>query len=202
MQLHSLRLCLLVLWALTGSVFGQTKKPVVNFLGIQGPITIQHRAYQLAWSSHPDAALYKHEYLAAGDQFPTYNSLLTVDFVVTPATVDQAVSTKIRQLEAMKQTNPIVNYELMENPSTGEKIIDCLIGQTATDDRNSLVERDVFRYKAVSATSGQRGILLLAVSVRKYGTDIDPFLLQLKKEKPMLVNEVAKLSMPAIRIIK
>ena len=182
--------------------YGQTKKEAVNYLSIQGPFTVQNQVYQLAWSSHPDASLYKHEYVAAGDQFPNYKSLITVDFVVTPSTVDQAVSTKISQLEAMKKTNPIVNYELMENKATGEKIIDCLIGQTAADERNSLVERDVFRYKSVSATSGQRGILLFAVSVRKYGKDIDPFLAKLKTNKSILVNEVAKFPLPAISITR
>lgn len=182
--------------------YGQTPKTAINYLTIPGPITVQNQVYQLAWWSHPDASLYKHEYLAAGDQFPNYKSLITVDFVVTPSTVDQAVSTKIRQLEAMKKTNPIVNYALIENKTTGEVIIDCLIGETAADDRNSLVERDVFRYKSVSAKSGQRGILLFAVSVRKYGKDIDPFLIKLKTDKPILVNEVAKLSMPVISVAK
>ena len=182
--------------------YGQTRKETINYLSIPGPFSVQSQVYQLAWSSHPDASLYKHEYLAAGDQFPNYKSLITVDFVVTPSTVGQAVSTKIRQLAEMKKTNPIVNYELMENKTTGEVIIDCLIGQTAADERNSIVERDVFRYKSISAKSGQRGILLFAVSVRKYGKDINPFLTKLKTDKATLVNEVAKLSMPTVSLTK
>lgn len=185
-----------------GQSYGQAPKAAINYLALPGPFTVQNQVYRLAWSSHPDASLYKHEYLAAGDQFPNYKSLITVDFVVTPSTVGQAVSTKIRQLEAMKKTNPIVNYELMENKTMGEVIIDCIIGETAADDRNSVVERDVFRYKSVSATSGQRGILLFAVSIRKYGSDITSFLTKLKADKKMLVNEVAKLPMPAINLAK
>ena len=191
--------CLLIFF---GQSHGQTPKPAINYLSLPGPFTVQNQVYRLAWSSHPDASLYKHEYLTAGDQFPNYKSLVTVDFVVTPAAVGQAVSTKIRQLEAMKKTNPIVNYELLENKTTGEVIIDCILGETAADERNSIVERDVYRYKAVSAKSGQRGILLFAVSVRKYGKDITPFLTELKIDKKILVNEMAKLPMPTVSLAK
>ncbi len=182
--------------------YGQATKEIINFLSIPGPITIQKQAYQLTWSAHPDASLYKQEYLAVGDAFPRYKSMVTVDFVVTGSTVDQAVSAKLRELENLKQTNPIVQVEVIRNAATGEKLIDCLIGNAAADDRSTLAERDVFRFKAVNAKSGQRGILLFAVSVRRYGNDITPYLTRLKADKPLLVNEVAKLSMPVIQITR
>ena len=197
---NNLKMSVACLLLFCGQNYGQTPKAAINYLSIPGPIAVQNQVYQLAWSSHPDASLYKHEYLTTGDQFPNYKSLITVDFVVTPSTVSQAVSTKIRQLAEIKKTNPIVNYELMENKTTGEVIIDCLIGQTAADERNSIIERDIYRYKSVSAKSGQRGILLFAVSVRKYGKAIDPFLATLKATKRDLVNEVAKLSMPTVSL--
>ena len=200
MQTNPILLSLFVLLSLSGSGYGQTKKSAVNFLGIQGPITIQKNAYQLSWSAHPDASLYKQEYLAAGDNFPKYRSMVTVDFVVTDSGVKQAVSTRIRELEVLKKTNPIVNYELMENKATGEFLLDCVLGQTAADERDSIVERDVYRYKAAKAKSGQPGILLLMVSVRQYGNAITPFLKGLKANKSLLVNEMAKLSMPLITI--
>ncbi len=178
----------------------QTRKSAVNFMGIKSPISIQRNTYQLAWSAHPDASLYKQEYLAVGDAFPKYKSMVTVDFVVTETTINQAVETKVRELENLKRTTPIVSYEVISNLATGEKMIDCLIGNNAADERANLVERDIFRFKVVKAKSGQQGILLFAVSVRKYGNDITHFLTKLKSDKSMLVNEVAKLSMPEINV--
>jgi|GEM_PF-140196 len=178
---------------------GQPKKTVTNYLGIEGPISLQKNTFQLVWSSHPDPSLYKQEYLTAGDAFPKYKSMITVDFVVTGSTVDQAVATKIRELEQLKSTYD-VNFEVIGNPATGEKIVDCLIGQTATNDQNSLIERDVFRFKPVKAKSGQTGIFLYAVSTRKYGAEIKPFLTKLKMEKQILVREVAKLPIPELNI--
>lgn len=182
--------------------YAQTPKPAINYLGIQAPICVQKNTYRLSWSAHPDASLYKQEYLVAGDDFPRYKSMVGIDFVLTESSVDQAVATKLRELEELKRTNPIVNYEVIKNPATGEKIIDCLIGNNTANERDNLVERDVFRFKAIKTKSGQRGILLFMVSNRKYGTEITPFLTKLKVNKPLLVNEVAKLSLPEIQLKK
>ncbi len=180
---------------------GQNNKPVVNYMGIPGPIVFQKKSYQLIWSSHPDASLYKQEYLVAGDNFPNYKSMITIDFVVRIASVDDAVRTKLRELDQLKKTLD-VNYEVIGNAATGEKIIDCLLGQTATDDGRSIYEHDVYRFKAVTAKSGQKGILLYALSNRAYGKDIQPFLTRLKAERKTLIAEVARVSAPDITIKK
>ena len=185
---------------LSGSGHSQAPKPAVNFLGIQGPIVVQKNAYRLAWSAHPDATLYKQEYLVVGDAFPKYKSMVTIDFALTASTVGQAVDTKLRELESLKKTYPIVEYNIVSNSATGEKIIDCLIGNNAANERDNLAERDVYRFKAIKTKSGQRGIILFAVSDRKYGPEITPFLTRLKVDKPLLVNEVAKLSLPIIQL--
>lgn len=190
------------LLVMSGQSYGQTTKAVIDFLSIPGPINVQKKAHQLSWSSHPDASLYKQEYLAAGDAFPRYKSMVTVDFLITESTVNQAVNTKIRDLENLKRTNPIVQYEVMSNTTTGDNLIDCLIGTNAADERTNLVERNIYRFISVKAKSGQRGILLFAVSERKYGNDITPFLTRLKADRSILVNEVAKLSMPEINVTK
>ncbi len=181
--------------------FAQSNKPAVNYLGIPGPIVFQKKSYQMVWSSHPDASLYKQEYLVTGDGFPNYKSMITIDFVIATAGVDDAVRTKLRELEQLKKTLE-VNYEVIANAATGEKIIDCLLGQTAADDAKSIYEHDVYRFKAVTAKSGQKGILLYALSNRAYGKDIQPFLTRLKTERKTLIAETAKAPIPDITIKK
>ncbi|GGM83874.1 hypothetical protein GCM10010967_14620 [Dyadobacter beijingensis] len=180
--------------------FGQNK-PAVNYMGITGPIVFQKKTYQLAWSAHPDASLYKQEYLVPGDALPGYKSMITIDFAVSPASVDDAVRAKLRELEQLKKTLD-VNYEVIGNAATGEKIIDCLLGQTAADDAKSIYEHDVYRFKAVTAKSGQKGILLYALSTRAYGSEIKPFLSGLKTGRKAVIADVAKVSLPEINIKK
>ncbi|MGN7887653.1 hypothetical protein [Dyadobacter sp. 22481] len=198
-----IRLIPLVVASLLASVqgFGQNNKPVVNYLGIPGPIAFQKKSYQLIWASHPDASLYKQEYLVAGDGFPNYKSMITIDFVIAAASVDDAVRTKLRELEQLKKTLD-VNYEVIANAATGEKIIDCLLGQTAADDAKSIYEHDLYRFKAVTAKSGQKGVVLYALSNRAYGKDIQPFLARLKAERKTLVADVAKAAIPEITVKK
>ena len=193
----------LVVASLLASVqgFGQNNKPVVNYLGISGPIAFQKKSYQLIWASHPDASLYKQEYLVAGDGFPNYKSMITIDFVIAAASVDDAVRTKLRELEQLKKTLD-VNYEVIANAATGEKIIDCLLGQTAADDAKSIYEHDLYRFKAVTAKSGQKGVVLYALSNRAYGKDIQPFLARLKAGRKTLVADVAKAAIPEITVKK
>ncbi|MGX5852269.1 hypothetical protein ACWKW6_01440 [Dyadobacter jiangsuensis] len=181
--------------------FGQNSKPAVNYMGIPGLIVFQKKSYRLIWSSHPDASLYKQEYLAASDNFPNYKSMITIDFVVATVSVDDAVRTKLRELDQLKRTLD-VNYEVIGNAATGEKIIDCLLGQAAADDAKSIYEHDVYRFKAIAAKSGQKGILLYALSNRAYGKDIQPFLTRLKTERKALIAEVAKVPVPEITIKK
>ena len=181
--------------------FGQNTKPAINYMGIPGPVVFQKKSYQLIWSSHPDASLYKQEYLVAGDGFPNYKSMITIDFVIAATSVDDAVRTKLRELEQLKKTLD-VNYEVIANAATGEKIIDCLLGQRAADDTKSIYEHDLYRFKAVTAKSGQKGIVLYALSNRAYGNDIQPFLTRLKSERKVLVADVAKAAMPEITIKK
>lgn len=180
---------------------GQNNKPAVNYMGIPGPVVFQKKSYQLIWSSHPDASLYKQEYLVAGDGFPNYKSMITIDFVIAATSVDDAVRTKLRELEQLKKTLD-VNYEVIANAATGEQIIDCLLGQRAADDTKSIYEHDLYRFKAVTAKSGQKGIVLYALSNRAYGNDIQPFLTRLKAERKVLVADVAKAAMPEITIKK
>lgn len=189
-----------VMLIISGLCSGQPKKSAVNYLGIQSPVSFQSKAFQLVWSSHPDASLYKQEYLQSGDPFPNYKSMIMIDFVITTSTVDQAINMKIRELEQLKLSNHDVNFEIISNAATGEKIIDCLIGQTAADEGNSLVERDIYRFKSVKAKSGEKGVFLFAVSTRKYGRDIKPFLTKLKTERPILIKEIAGITLPVLNI--
>ncbi|TKT89525.1 hypothetical protein FDK13_23630 [Dyadobacter frigoris] len=194
--------CLITLLLLTWQSKAQTKKAAVNYLGIQDALSLQKNTYQLAWSSHPESSFFKQEYLAAGDDFPNYNKMLSIDFAVTESNIDQLVAAKMRELEQLKRPDLDVKFEILVNSVSGEKILDCLITQTAPNDKNSLAERDIFRFKTIKAKSGQRGIILLAASTRKYGKEIKPFLAKLKTEKQILIAEVAKFPMPEPNISK
>ena len=106
-----------------------------------------------------------------------------------------------QRLRRLKKSNPAVNYDVFEK--NGEIVLDFLVSANTPDGKDmSIVERNVYRYKAVVDKNGQKGVLLFGVSERAYGNDIDKFLSNLKAHKLALMNLVGAFALPAITITK
>lgn len=61
------------------SLHAQNK--ATDYLNIPGPITIDSKVYNLAWSSHPNENYFKQEYLNSNENIEKYNTLVLVEFV-------------------------------------------------------------------------------------------------------------------------
>lgn len=184
------------------SSIAQTKSKATDYLTVAGPVNFDKKAYYLDWSSNPTANFYKQEYLAKNEITGQYNTMLMIDAVVTNKTVAAVAAEKIEELKKMKAANPIVNYESFNNPATGEYMIDFLLSANDANGKLSIVERNVYRYKAFTDKSGKKGVLLFGVSKRSYGNNIDSFLKALKASKSELVTLVSKFTLPEITIKK
>jgi len=184
----------------TANSFAQKAK---EYLDVPGPIVFEKASYQLDWSSHPTNNFYKQEYLVKGDISGKYKTMVLMDVLLTDRSVKEIAGDKIAELKKIKETNPVVNYEIMDNPASGEYMLDFLLTANTVDGKNiSIVERNVYRYKTFTDKTGKKGILLFGVSTRGYGNGIDNFFASLKTNKKSLVDAVAKYNIPAITIIK
>ena len=198
--MNSLKLSALVI-ILCGSLLvnGQGNK-TVNYLK-PAAITFNNTLYNLSWSSHPSANYYKHEYLPKGQAAEKFKSMILLEVVTGNVEIKDIVSAKIKELQAMKAANPIVNYESFDNPATGEYMIDFLLSANSADGKTiMIIERNVYRYKKFTDKSGQTGVLLFGVSTREYGNNSDAFLTSLKQHKKELVNKLAQFTIPEIVI--
>ncbi|MEX1117224.1 MAG: hypothetical protein WEB60_00380 [Terrimicrobiaceae bacterium] len=86
-------------------------------------------------------------------------------------------------LRAVRENNPDAKSILVENPKTGDVIIDFI---TWPRDQ-SFVEFNIFRY---SKKGG--GLQMEQYAQRAYGNDVREFLIKLKTERQRLVNVMAK----------
>ena len=194
---------LLAALAISGDALSQTNKPVTDYLNVPGPILFENKAFNLNWSSHPAANFYKHEYIVKGDLTEKYTSMILLDVVTGQENIKDVVSAKVAELKKMKEVNPVINYEVISNPTTGEYIINFLLTANSPDGKNiSIVERNVYRYKLVTGKSGQKSILLFGVSTRGYGEGVDKFFASLKANRKDLINKVAQFKLPEIAIKK
>jgi hypothetical protein len=181
---------------ITLSLNAQNK--VTDYLNIPGPIKIDNKTYNLAWSSHPNENYYKQEYLASNENIEKYNTLIMIDFVKGDFKLEDAVNQKVSELEKMKESNPIINYKTYEN--NGEYILDFLITENSKDGKEILIaERNVYHYKLI--TDGKnKGILLFGISERVYKENIEQFFNNLKDNSSKLIEAIGNYKLPNVEL--
>lgn len=183
----------------TSIAYGQSTKPVTEYLNVPGPIVLKKDTFRLAWSAHPSTNYYKQEYIGVKDNLEKFTKMVMVEVLVGNAKAADLAKAKIAELKQLKLTNPLVNHEVFQK--NGEYIIDFLLSQNTPDGKKvNIIERNVYRYKEFTDKNGKKGVLLFGVSERAYGNEVDRFLLSLKKNKATLTNAVAAFVIPAITI--
>jgi hypothetical protein len=179
--------------------FGETNKPVADYLSVPGPIVFETKSFYLNWSSHPAASFYKQEYIPEGELANEYKTMLLLDVMTSAATIKTAVAQKLAELKQLKAANPLVNYATVD-PKNGEYIIDFILTANAPNGSINIVERNVYRYKILVDKAGQKGVVLFGISTRAYGAGVDPFFASLKSTQNDLVKKVNLFKMPEITI--
>jgi len=171
---------------------------VNDYLNISGPIKLNQKEYKLVWSSHPNENYFKQEYISSNENINRYNSMVLIDFVKGDFNIKDVVDQKVAELQEMKKTNPVVNYQIFENKE--EYILDFLISENSKDSKEILIaERNIYRYKIIS-TEKNKGVLLFALSERGYPENMDPFFNNLKSNTSKLIEAVGNYKLPDIEI--
>lgn len=179
----------ILLFFLRQGISAQEK--AVDFLNIGDKIHFAGKDYHLAWSSHPNEAYYKQEYVAKGDKVEHYKRMIIIDFVESKHKPKDAVKLLIQNLEKRKKTDPVVNYQLLENGD--EHMLDFILSSPSEDGKSvKILERNVYRYFHINnPKTKKKGILIFAVSDRAYTTqEMDKLFDTLKNYQFDLVNQV------------
>ncbi|MEO6720243.1 MAG: hypothetical protein ABIN67_07740 [Ferruginibacter sp.] len=192
---------LLISLTMSTVVGAQTNKPASDWLNVTGPITFENKSYSLSWSSHPSANFYKQEYLVKGDQADKFKTMILLDVVTGETDIKNVVAAKVAELKKMKETNPVINYEVIDNSATGEYMIDFLLTANAPDGNISIVERNVYRYKTFADKNGHKGIMLFGISARGYDADVTKFLTALKANRKDTMNKLAQYKLPEVTVM-
>jgi hypothetical protein len=174
------------------------KDPIVkNYLGIQGPIQYNNSPFDLAWSSHPGENYFKQEYLLPDEKPETFTQMLLLEALVGSISLEEAVRVKISELEHRKKTDPLVNYQLTENPKTGEFLLDFVV--SSSPGNKLVVEWNAYRYINLQDKSGKEGVLLFGYSKRSYGEKATGFMKKLKTERITHISTLGNYKVPKIK---
>lgn len=172
---------------------------VKEYLSIPGPINFEKSNFNLAWSSNPNPNYFKQEYIPLGESVEKYNQMVLVEVVLGDITVEDAVNAQLNQIEQRKKTDALARYQVIENPNTGEVIVDFLIS-AGTEKAISVVEWNAYRYKAFQDEAGRKGILLFAISKRGYDDKINSFFETLKTGRIETINLLGSYELPVVAI--
>jgi hypothetical protein len=171
---------------------------VIDRLHMSEPITLDGTAHQLAWSSQPNPNYIKQEYVPAGQAVETYTSMLLLEVLAGDLAPIDAAAVQMKTLNERKGKDPLVNMDLIRNDKSGEVLLDFIV---SSKDANGeyIVEWNAYRYVRHVDRSGDKGLLLFAVSRRAYGDDNSrSFLQNLKSLRPALRNALVSSPLPDI----
>ncbi|KAB1228674.1 hypothetical protein [Chryseobacterium viscerum] len=189
---------ILILLLMVPLFYIKAQNKVNDYLNVPGPINLNQKEYNLAWSSHPNENYFKQEYLSPKENINQYSSMVLIEFVKGNFTLKDIIDQKIGELQEAKKTNPVVNYQVLEN--NGEYILDFLISENSKDGKEILIaERNIYRYKLIN-NSKNKGVLLFAVSERGYEKNMDDFFNNLKANSSQLIEIVGNFKLPDIEI--
>lgn len=172
---------------------------VENFLGTSEKIVFNDTDFYLSWSSHPNDSYYKQEYIPKDNDMEKYTEMIMVEFLIADVTIKEAVKQKIGELDARKASDKMVNYQISENKSTGEFLLDFMLSD-GNGDENTIVEWNAYRYSIHTDKSGKTGLYLFALSKRGYGQGIETFVKNLKSDRLKYVTEFTKMEKPEISV--
>jgi hypothetical protein len=195
------QILLLFIVSLLVSSFTPEKDNAKDYLNIPGPIKFNETDFSLAWSSNPTPTYFKQEYIPAGEVVERYNQMILMEVVYGDLTVEDAVKAQVNVIQQRKKTDQVAQYQIIENPNTGEIILDFLMS-AGTKKKLDVVEWNAYRYKAFEDEKGRKGILLFAISRRGYNENIAPFLKGLKDERINMINLLGAYEMPVVKVRK
>jgi hypothetical protein len=175
----------------TRTVRAQT---VTDYLAVPGPIRFDGIEHRLAWTSNPSSGYYKHEYLPAGQVLTRFREMILIELIVAGTDPAGAVASRVRIVNQRRQYDPTANIAVIKNAEKGEFIVDFVLGAPAARG-DALIEWNAYRYAPY-----KRGVLMIGVSRRAYGTERATFLTNLKTVRPAVIAELAKLPLPAIKL--
>lgn len=168
---------------------------VKDYFSVPGPLEFNKQSYRLSWSAHPSATYYKQEYLPAGQTSDKFTNMVFLEVVTGDFVLADLVKSKTAELDQRKKTDLTTNYAVIQNPTTGQYLLDFVISQGTG--AASIVEWNVYRYVKLKGT---KGVQLMAFSKRAYGDAGTAFLKQLKTARTADINTMAIYKVPEVKL--
>jgi len=186
-----------ILFSFSIAIAGDDK----DMIGVEGPLSFNETSFDLVWSDKARDNYYIQEYLPAGEQLETFEQMMTLHVFLIDMSIDDAVQSKLNELEKRSKTDAICKGSVAETASSDGKeiLLDFLLSETQKD-TPEIVEYNVYRYVPVNIGDGEKGILVYAYTKRAYGNNVEGFLETINKERRNIVNQMGNTEVPKVKL--
>ena len=171
----------------------------VERLGVTACLEFDKTTFKLSWSDKPNDNYLIQEYLPEGETTAYFKQMLTIHLFITDIKTKDAVKKKVNELILRKKTDSTCNYQVTESPDGKEFLVDFILGESKNN-KMTIVEFNVYRYKQIQISKKQKAILIYAYSKRSYGDEITDFFNTLGKDRGKYLNEMISTGLPDIKI--
>ena len=171
---------------------------ITDYLHVPGPISFNQQEHLLAWSSHPTDNYYKHEYLPKGQNPERYQQMIMLEVALGDIVPLDIANAKANEIEGRKGTDALAGFTLAENKRTGEILLEFMLSEGTGD--AAIVEWNCYRYKSYAGPSGQKGIMLFALSKRGYGAEGKTFAADCNANGEQYMSEFQSVAFPEIKL--
>lgn len=170
-----------------------------NYFSIDS-VSFNDEDYFLAWSSFSNENFYKQEYLRKGEDFDRgFNKMILIDVLHGDFTPKDIALKKAQEIEARKKVDAVANYKIIDNPNTGEYIIDFLM----SDSEGALYEFNIYRYQAIETPKG-KAVMLFGLCQRSFANaelPIKEFFSYLQNNRMTLIKTIASMELPEVTLV-
>lgn len=177
----------------------RTKNDVVNYLNTKDTLVFKNVAYKLVWSSHTADNYYKQEYIPVTENVEKYNSMLFIDFLITPDSTLNVLGQKIAEIKERQSVDHFANFQVVQNEAKREYLLDFVMSNIKNGSFDT-VEWNAYRYGAYIDKQGHRGILLFAYSKRSYDKAIFQFMRSLDASRISDMKLFAASDIPDVEV--
>jgi hypothetical protein len=159
-------------------------------------VSFEKEDYFLVWSNSSNDSYYKHEYIRKTDSITSFNKMISIEVLHGNLTPEDLATKKAKEMENRKASDPVTNYQLIDNTNTGEYLLDFLISD------GDLYEWNAYRYKLIDTPKG-KAVMLFAFTIRSFDgaeLDLNEFFNYIKENRTELIVNVANYKLPKVTL--
>jgi hypothetical protein len=105
---------------------------------------------------------------------------------------------KANEIKGRKGKDALAEFAISENRGMGEILLDFMMSEGTGD--AAIVEWNCYRYKSYIGPSGQKGIMLFALSKRGYSASVKEFVSDIMSNRTKYMNEFQTIALPEVKI--